>query len=156
MRQLELDLFFQKRQLEHSLSREFFFALDRYKERVSEKESGKTKASLKLKFDRWLCKERDWEVQCVSVKKKWVVNLSSRQLWKEEAAVLSRGLNFAVALKTIPVSHIIPVVEDGLRSAIVPQETADRTRVSVIGVLQKARLYCYSASRQKPFNSGHG
>ena len=94
-------------------------------------------------------------MQRVSVKK-WVVNLSSRQLRKEEAAVLSRGLNFAVAPKTIPVSHIIAAVEDGPRSASVPQETADRTRVSVIGVLQKARLYCYSASRQKPFNSGHG
>lgn len=45
-----------------------------------------------------------------------------------------------MALKTIPVTHIIAAVKDGLQSASILQETAKRTRLSVIVVLQRTQL----------------
>ncbi|XP_072043052.1 uncharacterized protein [Amphiura filiformis] len=44
-------------------------------------------------------------------KEKWVVNISDRALSEDEKSVLSRGLNFAVSPKEIPVSEFVTSTE---------------------------------------------
>ncbi len=63
-------------------------------------------------------------------KKKFVVNLSNRQLSTFEHNMLSLGLNFTVAPK--PIDDIISGVEQGLSRAIVQHNTDIRTAVHQI------------------------
>ena len=47
---------------------------------------------------------------------KWVVNLSSKQLNSHELKILQKGLNFAVAPKSIPVSKFLSEVEVSIKN----------------------------------------
>ena len=46
---------------------------------------------------------------------RWVVNISSKPLTTAQMSVLWKGLNFAPALKRIPVPSIVAAIEQGLR-----------------------------------------
>ncbi len=65
-------------------------------------------------------------------KKKFVVNLSNRQLSTFEHNMLSLGLNFTVAPKQIPIDDIISGVEQGLSRAKVQHNTDIRIAVHQI------------------------
>lgn len=65
------------------------------------------------------------------------MNLSDHQLSEEERSVLSKGENFAITPKSVPVEDIIANVEASLRK--VPQEIAEKIRQESSRVLQKAK-----------------
>ena len=72
------------------------------------------------------------------MKSKWVVNLSKRNLSKEETKVLEWGMKFAPAPRNIPTMEIIAQVEDALLRSCDPGE-ADRTRAAVASAIKQAK-----------------
>ena len=73
-------------------------------------------------------------------KKRWVINLSSRQLTEEETKVLRHGFNFAPAPRNIPKEDIIAGVEVALRRQHkLPDETAEHARAAVANIIRKAK-----------------
>lgn len=113
IRELEHDLFFQRRQLEFNLRQPHVSALEVARAKVHEKTTNECKERQKRKFDRMM--------RCVAEgtrprqpDDRWIVNLSSRMLSAAERKVLARGLNFAPAPRRIPVTEIVTAVEDDL------------------------------------------
>ena len=71
--------------------------------------------------------------------KKWVINLSSRKLTEHEESALQKGLNFAVAPKSIPRTELIASVETAIRrNRTVDEETAERTRAAIASIIRHA------------------
>ena len=48
----------------------------------------------------------------ITDKKKWVINISSRQLTHIETDLLLKGLNFSITSKALPNKDIIAAIED--------------------------------------------
>lgn len=67
-----------------------------------------------------------------------VMNLSDRQLTKEEIAVLGKGGNFAVAPKTLSVEDIITKIESVIRE--LETDVTEGIRREASRILQRARL----------------
>ena len=68
---------------------------------------------------------------------RWIANFSSRMLSATEKEALARGLNFLPARERIPITEIITVVKNGLRST--DQSEAQLARSRIVGCLNKAR-----------------
>ena len=68
---------------------------------------------------------------------KWVKNFSNRDLNATETRLLSKGLNFAVASKKIPVVEIVTAVESACLK--LNKSDADDLRSSVNNILKKQR-----------------
>ena len=64
--------------------------------------------------------------------------MSSKELTYHQRSVLSKGLNFALAPRKIPIPRIIAAVENGLRC--VDESLLDNFRQKVIGLLKSAKL----------------
>ena len=71
-----------------------------------------------------------------SINKK-VVNISSYELKKEEAEVLNKGLNFALAPSRIPNEEIICSLEDGIKT--LNNEDKELVRQECTVILRKAK-----------------
>ena len=69
--------------------------------------------------------------------KKWVVNISKYKTTKEEAAVLSKGLNFAVSPEAIPTDEYIVATEQAYK--FLPKEESHQLRAKVAGLLHSAK-----------------
>ena len=65
----------------------------------------------------------------ITDKKKWVINMSSRQLTHIETDLLAKGLNFSITSKTLPNKDIIATVEDAVKD--LEKEEADTIRAKV-------------------------
>ena len=48
----------------------------------------------------------------ITDKKKWVINMSSRQLAHIETDLLAKGINFSITSKTLPNKDIIAAIKD--------------------------------------------
>ena len=48
------------------------------------------------------------------IERKWVVNLSQRNLSKDEISLLRKGLNYAITLRNIPTKEIFASVKEGI------------------------------------------
>ena len=70
------------------------------------------------------------------LKRKWVVNISSR-LQSNETSLLRKGLNFAVTPRTVPTKEILASVEAAIYN--LPREKQDATRAEIYGVLKQAK-----------------
>ena len=70
-------------------------------------------------------------------KKKWVINMSSRQLTHIETDLLAKGLNFSITSKTLPYKDIIATVEDAVNG--LQKEEADTVRAKVSLTLQNSK-----------------
>ena len=79
--------------------------------------------------------------------KKWVINLSKRELSKAETTVLARGLNFAVAPDKLPVNDVIVQTEKAC--GLIPEEERDKLRVEVCGALKSAHLPKSNISKEE-------
>jgi hypothetical protein len=66
----------------------------------------------------------------VAAQKNWVVNLLDRDLSKDELSVLSKGMNFSVAQRKVPVRDILCGIEKGIRSLSNLKKTEVRGIVS--------------------------
>ena len=70
-------------------------------------------------------------------KKKWVINVSSRQLTHIETDLLAKGLNFSITSKTLPHKDIIATVEDVVKN--LEKEENDTIRAKVSFTLQNSK-----------------
>ena len=70
-------------------------------------------------------------------KKKWVINMSSRQLTHIETDLLWKGLNFSITFKTLPNKDIIAVIEDVVKD--LEKEIADTIRAKVSFILPNSK-----------------
>ena len=101
IRHLQTGLYFQRRQLELSLQPDHFHEFGRHCTHISDHESHKFKSMQIRKFDNLIDHSQD---RCrESPSSQWVMNLSSKPLTQPQQSVLTRGLNFAVTTKHIPV-----------------------------------------------------
>ena len=73
----------------------------------------------------------------ITDKKKWVINMSSRQLTHIETYLLAKGLNFSITSKTLPNKDIIATVEDAVKD--LEKEEADTIRAKVSLTLQNSK-----------------
>ena len=73
----------------------------------------------------------------ITDKKKWVINMSSRQLTHIETDVLAKGLNFSMTFKALPNKDIIATVEDAVKD--LEKEEADTIRTKVSLTLQNSK-----------------
>ena len=71
--------------------------------------------------------------------KRWVTDLTSRKLGRAEMSVLTRGLNFSVTPKEVPVAEIVTHVESCLTSAKLEPDVADAVRAMISASLMKKR-----------------
>ena len=78
---------------------------------------------------------------------RWVINLSAKELSESQCSVLSKGLNFAPVPKKIPTSHIVALIEDGLK--YVPADAASGIRQRVVSLLRKAILPRNNMTREE-------
>ena len=97
--------------------------LDQMFERAHDREYMQSKARQKQKLQRLLQKKPDRETHMDlsgTQLKKWVINLSKRELSKAETTVLARGLNFAVTPDRLPVNDVIVQTEKAC--GLIPEE----------------------------------
>ena len=73
----------------------------------------------------------------ITDKKKWVINMSSRQLTHIETDLLAKGLNFSITSKTLPNKDIIATVEDAVKD--LEKEEADTICAKVSLTLQNSK-----------------
>ena len=73
----------------------------------------------------------------ITDKKKWVINMSSRQLTHIETELLAKGLNFSITSKTLPNKDIIATVEDAVND--LEKGEADTIRAKVSLTLQNSK-----------------
>ena len=134
-RQLETDLFFQRRQLEFTLGPELFEQLEEKCIEQAQYESQRSKTIQIRKFDNLLNHRNTRQPP----PRQWVVNLSSIDLNQTQQSVLAKCLNYALPSKHIPTSKIVASAEDALRRTQATPDVIDKARTQIIGVLSKAK-----------------
>ncbi|XP_051781539.1 uncharacterized protein LOC127527292 [Erpetoichthys calabaricus] len=70
---------------------------------------------------------------------KWVKNLSDKQLTQAEKNGLSKGLNFAVTPKQIPLVELITATESAIRNNNIADLEAEQLRIKVSACLSNAK-----------------
>ena len=71
-------------------------------------------------------------------KSRWVMNLSGNVLSEQENSLLSKGMNFSITPKIVPMKEIISKVEGSLKTLNKVEGDTIRAKVSL--TLQKAKL----------------
>ena len=90
------------------------------------------------KFNELICKNKVTQsTMNITDKKKWVINMSSRQLTHIESDLLAKGLNFSITSKTLPNKDIIATVEDAVKD--LEKEEADTMRAKECLTLQNSK-----------------
>ena len=67
----------------------------------------------------------------ITDKKKWVINMSSRQLTHIETDLLAKGLNFSITSKTLPNKDIIAATEDAVKDLEKEEAVTIHAKVSL-------------------------
>lgn len=70
-------------------------------------------------------------------KRQWVLNISKRELKKNEISLLRNGLNFAVTPRQIPIRDILALVESAIHHLL--YERQDIIRREVYSALRQAK-----------------
>ena len=73
----------------------------------------------------------------ITDKKKWVINMRSRQLTHIETDLLAKGFNFSIISKTLPNKDIIATIEDAVKN--LEKEEADNICGNVSFTLQSSK-----------------
>jgi len=79
--------------------------------------------------------------------KKWVVNISKYKTTKEEAAVLSKELNFAVSPEALPTDEYIVATDQACK--FIPEEESHQLRAKVAGLLHSVNIRSPTCPRGK-------
>ena len=74
----------------------------------------------------------------ITDKKKWVINMCSRQLNHTETDLIAKGLNFSITSKTLPNKQIIDTIEDAVKD--LEKEETNATRAKVRLTIQNPKL----------------
>jgi hypothetical protein len=73
-----------------------------------------------------------------SLQKKWVINLSSKPLSRDEQAILEKGPKYAPTPSQIPHKNIVAEIEAAIID--LPDESKDSTRTSAANLLRRCQL----------------
>ena len=73
----------------------------------------------------------------ITDKKKWDINMSSRQLTHTKTDLLAKGLNFSITSETLPNKDFIATIEDAVKD--LEKEEADTIRAKVSLTLQNSK-----------------
>ena len=73
----------------------------------------------------------------ITDKKKWVINMSFRQLTHIETDLLAKDLNFSITSKTLPIKDIIATIQDAVKN--LEKEEADTIRATRSLTLQNSK-----------------
>ena len=95
-----------------SITPEEFHLVEKIHENSYKKSFELTKKRHIRKFNELISKNKVTQSATnITDKKKWVINMSSRQLIHIETNLLAKGLNFSITSKTLPNKDIIATVE---------------------------------------------
>ena len=109
---------------------EEFHLVEKIHENSYKKSFDLTKKRHIRKFDELISRNRIRQSATnIADKKKWVINMSSRQLTHIETDLLAKGLNFSITSKTLPNKDIIATIEDAVKD--LEKEEADTIRAKV-------------------------
>ena len=67
----------------------------------------------------------------ITDKKKWVINMSSRQLTHVETDLLAKGLNFSITSKSLLHKDIIATIEDAVKDLEKEEAGSIRAKISL-------------------------
>ena len=67
----------------------------------------------------------------ITDKKKWVINMSSRQLTHVETDLLAKGLNFSITSKSLLHKDIIATIEDAVKDLEKEEAGTIRAKISL-------------------------
>ena len=84
----------------------------------------------------------------ITDKKKWVINMSSRQLNHIKTDLLAKDLNFSITSKTLPKKDIRVTIEDAVKD--LEKEEADTIRVKISITLQSFKPSKDNLSKDEP------
>ena len=99
-----------------SITPEEFHLVEKIHENSYKKSFDLTKKRHIRKFDELISRNRIRQSATnIADKKKWVINMSSRQLTRSETDLLAKGLNFSITSKTLPNKDIIATIEDAVK-----------------------------------------
>ena len=82
-------------------------------------------------------------------KKKWVINMFSRQLTHIKTDLLAKGLNFSITSKTLPNKDITATIEDAVKDPEKEEADTIRAKVSLTHVNSKPRKDNLSKDERK-------
>ena len=99
-----------------SLTPEEFHLVEKVHENLYKKSFELTKKRHIRKFNELISKNKVTQSATnITDKKKWVINMSSRQLTHIETDLLAKGLNFSITSETLPNKDIIANIEDAVK-----------------------------------------
>ena len=107
-----------------SITPEEFHLIVKIHENSYKKSFDLTKKRHVRKFDELIRKSKVTQSATnITDKKKWVINMSPRQLTHTETDLLVKGLNFSITSKILPNKDIIATIEDAVKD--LEKEEAD-------------------------------
>ena len=113
-----------------SITPEKFHLVEKIHENSYKKFFDLTKKRHKRKFDELISRNKIRQSATnIADKKKWVINMSSRQLTHIDTDLLAKGLNFSITSKTLANKDIIATIEDAVKD--LEKEEADTIRAKV-------------------------
>ena len=115
-----------------SITLEEFHLVEKIHENLHKKSFELTKKRRIRKFNELIRKDKvTRSATNITDTKKWVINMSSRQLTHIETDLLAKGLNFSITSKTMPNKDIIDTVEDAVKDFENGEAHTIRTKVSL-------------------------
>ena len=108
-----------KRKILESITPEEFYLVEKIHQNLYKKSFDLTKKRHIRKFDKLIGKNKVTQSATnITDKKKWAINMSSRQLTHIENDLLVKDLNFSVTSKTLPNKDIIATIEDAVKDLL--------------------------------------
>ena len=115
-----------------------FHLVEKVHENLYNKSSDLTKKRPIRKFDELINTNKVTQSAAnITDKKKWVINMSFRQLTHIETDLLAKDLNFSITSKTRPIKDIIATIQDAVKN--LEKEEADTIRATRSLTLQNSK-----------------
>ena len=121
-----------------SITPEEFHLVENINENSNNKSFELTKKRHIRKFNELISKNKVAQSATnITDQKKWVINMSLRQLTHVKTDLLAKGLNFSITSKTLPNKDIIATVEDPVKD--LAKEESDTIHAKVSLTFQKSK-----------------
>ena len=121
-----------------SITPEEFHLVEKIHENSYKKSFELTKKRHIRKFNELISKNKvPQSITNITDKKRWVINMSSRQLTHIETDLLAKVLNFSITSETLPNKDIIATIEDPVKD--LEKEESDMIRAKVSLTLQNCK-----------------
>ncbi|XP_047457867.1 uncharacterized protein LOC125018165, partial [Mugil cephalus] len=98
-----------------------------------------TRHNRKHKSEELTWRKKDAHTTQQGIQKKWVQNLSHRELTQPENEILAKGLNFAITPEQIPVVDLITATESAIKNNKLTNTEAEQLRLEITSALASAK-----------------